>query len=78
MVHNAFNPELGRQRWDNLCDFETGLVYVVSSRTVRAMYRDPVSFHHTTPLPKERENTEKNYLSLYQTARLGEGPLSLK
>jgi hypothetical protein len=29
-------PALGRQRQMDLCDFETSLVYTVSSRTARA------------------------------------------
>lgn len=40
-VH-AFNPRIGRQRQMGLREFEASLLYVVSSRTVRTMYRDPV------------------------------------
>ena len=37
-------PETGSQRQDKLCEFEDSLVvYIVSSRAVRAVHRDPVS-----------------------------------
>jgi hypothetical protein len=35
-------PALGRQRQEDLCEFEASLVYRVSSRTARATQRNPV------------------------------------
>ena len=35
----------------NLCEFEASLVYIVNSRTVRAMYRDLVSNKSTVLFP---------------------------
>ena len=32
-------PALGRQRQENLCEFEANLVYKASLRTVRAIHR---------------------------------------
>jgi hypothetical protein len=40
-------PALGRQRQVDLCEFETSLVYRVSSRTYKATQRDPVSKRQT-------------------------------
>jgi hypothetical protein len=42
MVH-AFNPSKGRQ----ISEFEASLVYKVSSRTARAIQRNPVSKNKT-------------------------------
>ena len=36
MVGHAFNPSIGRQRQEDLCEFEASLVYRASSRTARA------------------------------------------
>jgi hypothetical protein len=37
-------PALGRQRQEDVCEFETSQVYKVNSRTARAItQRDPVS-----------------------------------
>jgi hypothetical protein len=35
-------PALGRQRQEDLCEFEASLVYRVSPRTARATQRNPV------------------------------------
>jgi hypothetical protein len=41
VVAHAFNPSLGgRGRW--ISEFEASLVYKVSSRTARAIQRNPV------------------------------------
>ena len=43
-VAHTFNPStLGRLRQVELCEFEASLVYIVNSRTARAIERDPVS-----------------------------------
>ena len=42
MVAHTFNPALGRQRKVN-SNFEASLVYIVNSRTARAIQRNPVS-----------------------------------
>ena len=41
-------PALGRQRRTDLCEIEASLVYRVSSRTVRAIWRSPVSTNKQT------------------------------
>ena len=35
-------PALGRQKQADLCEFEASLVYKASSRTARAIQRNPV------------------------------------
>ena len=48
MVH-AFNPTLRRQKQVDLCEFDSILVYKVSSRTVSAVtQRNPVSKNKQT------------------------------
>ena len=42
-VEQVFNPSTGGQRWVNLCEFETSLVFIVSYRTARAAQIDPAS-----------------------------------
>ena len=42
MVAHTFNPALGRQRKVN-SNFEASLVYIVNSRTARAIQRNTVS-----------------------------------
>ena len=42
-------PALGKQRQEDLCEFEDSLVYRVSFRTARATQRNPVSSPHPTP-----------------------------
>jgi hypothetical protein len=44
-------PALGRQRQVDLCEFKASLVYIVSFRTARATYRDPIS--------KDKKQTRK-------------------
>ena len=41
--YTSLIPALGRQRQADLCEFEVGLVYRVSSRTTKAVQRNPVS-----------------------------------
>ena len=43
MLAHTFNSALGRQRAEDLLEFEANLVYKVSSRTARATQRNPVS-----------------------------------
>ena len=42
MVAHAFNPSTW-ERGRRICEFEASLVYKVSSRTARAIQRNPVS-----------------------------------
>ena len=42
MVVHAFNPVLKRQRQADLCEFKASLLHGVSSRTTRAVQRNPV------------------------------------
>ena len=37
-------PALGRQRQVDLCEFKVSLVYKVSSRTAKAIQRNPVLY----------------------------------
>jgi hypothetical protein len=48
------SPALGRQRQADLCEFKASFVYIVSSRTARAVQRDPVS-----KITKQNKQTEK-------------------
>jgi hypothetical protein len=41
--HTPLIPALWRQRQATLCEFEAGLLYRASSRTARAIQRNPVS-----------------------------------
>ena len=38
-----FIPALGRQRQVDLCEFNTSLVYSVSSRTAKLLHRETLS-----------------------------------
>jgi hypothetical protein len=52
----------GRGRW--ISEFEASLVYKVSSRTVRAIQRNPVSKKPKKPKPnKRKEGKEKSSLT---------------
>jgi hypothetical protein len=48
-------PALGRQRQAGVSEFKTSLVYRVSSRTARAIQRNPVS---------KKQNKTKKYILL--------------
>jgi hypothetical protein len=47
IVVHAFNPSTGRDRGRHISEFEASLVYKVSSRTARAIQRNPVSKKQT-------------------------------
>jgi hypothetical protein len=51
---------LGRGRW--ISEFEATLVYKVSSRTARAIQRNPVSKEREKEREGEREREERNVL----------------
>jgi hypothetical protein len=51
MVASAFNPSTGRQRQADLCEFEASLVYIVSSRTARAIQRNKKTKPNQNILP---------------------------
>jgi hypothetical protein len=53
MVAHAFNPSRGRR----ISEFEASLVYKVSSRTARAIQRNPVS-----KKPKKKKKRKKKSL----------------
>ena len=57
VVVQAFNPIFGRQRQVGLCEFETSLVYRVSTRTVGATQGNPVS--------KKTKRNKKVHLKQY-------------
>ena len=54
------NPTLRRQKKADLFEFEVSLVYIASSRTARATYRDPVS-KTTTTKPIFEKSSEIKY-----------------
>jgi hypothetical protein len=55
-VTHSFNPRTwGRQIQKGICEFIASLVYMVSSRTARATWRDPVSKQVEKRIKKERE-----------------------
>lgn len=49
-------PALGRQRQEDVWEFEVRLVYMASSRTVRATQRGPVSEHNNDKREKRGNN----------------------
>jgi len=51
MVAHTFNPSTQEVEASDLCEFWASMVYIVNSRTTRAMYRDPVSKQQTTINP---------------------------
>jgi hypothetical protein len=51
MVAHTFNPSRGRR----ISEFEASLVYKVSSRTVRAIQRNPVSKKPKNQKPKNKQ-----------------------
>ena len=60
-VRNAFNPweALGRQRQVDFHEFEASLVYKVSSTTVRATQRNPVS-KNQTQTPNQKDDLKRS------------------
>jgi hypothetical protein len=57
MVVHAFNPSTWEGRGRRISEFEASLVYNVSSRTARAIQRNPVSKPHPK---KTNKQTNKN------------------
>ena len=53
--HTSLILALGRQRQEDLCEFEASLVYRASSKTARATQRNPVS--------KKQRNKQKDAAS---------------
>ena len=47
VVAHAFNPSTWEARGRRISEFEASLIYKVSSRTARAIQRNPVSKTHT-------------------------------
>ena len=65
MVAHAFNPSTlgGRGRW--ISEFEASLVYRVSSRTARAIQRNPVSKKTKSKKQKKKRSGLERWLSVY-------------
>ena len=67
-------PALGRQRQANLCEFETSLVYTVSSRTTsKAIQGNPVlknlkRKYNSVVLPKTTFHQQENLFQLNSVA----------
>ena len=60
-------PALGRQRQVDLCEFKAGLVYRVSSRTVRAVIqRNPVLKNQKQMKTKQQNKTKQKTLTKLQ------------
>ena len=57
VVAHAFNPPGGRGR--QISEFEASLVYRVSSRTARAIQRNPVSNNQKTKQNKKKKTKQK-------------------
>jgi hypothetical protein len=56
VVAHAFDPSRGRR----ISEFEASLVYKVSSRTARAIQRNPVSKNQPTNQPTNQPNKQTN------------------
>jgi hypothetical protein len=64
VVAHTLIPALRRQRQEDLCEFQTSLVYKVSFRTDRTIQRNPVSKNKTKQQqqqqnPKKQNKTKK-------------------
>jgi hypothetical protein len=58
VVAHAFNPSTREAEAGESLEFEASLVYKVSSRTARAIQRNPVS--KPKPKPKQKTNKQTN------------------
>jgi hypothetical protein len=56
--HRPLIPALGRQRQEDLCEFKANLVYRASSRTARAIQRNPVSKKQKTQNKTKKQKTK--------------------
>jgi hypothetical protein len=61
VVAHVFNPSTREAEAGRISEFEASLVYKVSSRTARAIQRNPVSKNKTKPKNKNKQ-TKKNFL----------------
>jgi hypothetical protein len=59
VVAHAFNPSNLGGRGRRISEFEASLVYKVSSRTARAIQRNPVSKNQKKKKKKEKEKKKK-------------------
>jgi hypothetical protein len=57
--HTSLIPALGRHRQADLCEFLPNLVYRVSSRTVEAKQRNPVSNKQTNNKTKKKRKEKQ-------------------
>jgi hypothetical protein len=57
--HTPLIPALGRQRHRRISEFEASLVYPVSSRTARAIQKNPVLKTKQTKNTKQKKQTNK-------------------
>jgi hypothetical protein len=53
-------PSIGRQKYEDLCDFETSLVNIVSSRTAKAYRETPFSKNKQTNKQTKNPNPPKS------------------
>ena len=54
--HTPLISVVGRQRQEDLCESQISLVYIVSSRTAKAMKKDPVTKKKKTKNKKTKTN----------------------
>jgi hypothetical protein len=65
-------PALGRQKQADLCEFEASLIYRVSSRTARAIHRNPVSKKQ-----KQKNNKKPKQTNKKRSTRRAKGDLEI-
>jgi hypothetical protein len=66
VVAHAFNPSTREAEAGGFLEFKTSLVYKVSSRTARAMQRNPVLKTTTTTNPVLKKTTKKTNKKEFQ------------
>jgi hypothetical protein len=59
VVAHAFNPSTGEVEAGGFLEFEASLVYRVSSRTARAIQRNPVSKNQNKQTKKKTKQTKQ-------------------
>jgi hypothetical protein len=69
----CFNPSTGEAEAGRISEFEASLVYKVSSRTARAIQRNPVSKNQKTKnqKPTNQPTNQPNKQTNKQTKRMG-------
>jgi hypothetical protein len=64
VVEHAFNPQHWGVKGRRISEFEASLVYKVSSRTARAMQKNPVSKNKTKT--NKQTKKQKNFFMVQQ------------